>query len=69
MIDFTGFFTLGHVFTAHVTGNIELAPRKLLAEKRPSRDFAFPRGGWLGRSCRQMPRLRSRAAFVGSIRP
>jgi Protein of unknown function (DUF1275) len=24
MVDFTGFFTLGHVFTAHVTGNIVL---------------------------------------------
>lgn len=25
MVDFTGFFTLGHIFTAHVTGNIVLA--------------------------------------------
>src|SRR5712675_343906 len=25
MVDSTGFFTLGHVFTAHVTGNIVLA--------------------------------------------
>ncbi|QOZ51726.1 DUF1275 family protein [Bradyrhizobium sp. CCBAU 53338] len=25
MADFTGFFTLGHIFTAHVTGNIVLA--------------------------------------------
>lgn len=25
MVDATGFFTLGHVFTAHVTGNIVLA--------------------------------------------
>lgn len=24
MVDFTGFFTLGHIFTAHVTGNIVL---------------------------------------------
>src|SRR2546421_9335812 len=25
MVDSTGFFTLGHIFTAHVTGNIVLA--------------------------------------------
>ena len=25
MVDSTGFFTLGHVFTAHVTGNMVLA--------------------------------------------
>src|ERR1700739_4532143 len=25
MVDLTGFFTLGHVFTAHVTGNIVVA--------------------------------------------
>jgi len=25
MVDFTGFFTLGRVFTAHVTGNLVLA--------------------------------------------
>jgi uncharacterized membrane protein YoaK (UPF0700 family) len=25
MVDFTGFFTLGHIFTAHVTGNLVVA--------------------------------------------
>jgi len=25
MVDLTGFFTLGHVFTAHVTGNLVVA--------------------------------------------
>jgi len=25
MVDLTGFFTLGHIFTAHVTGNIVVA--------------------------------------------
>src|SRR5258706_4330724 len=25
MVDLTGFFTLGHIFTAHVTGNLVMA--------------------------------------------
>ena len=30
MVDLTGFFTLGHVFTAHVTGNLVVAAAALV---------------------------------------
>jgi Protein of unknown function (DUF1275) len=54
MVDLTGFFTLGNIFTAHVTGNLVLATAALVRGGRvkpatSARHSRFHACSWLGR--------------------
>jgi uncharacterized membrane protein YoaK (UPF0700 family) len=51
MVDLTGFLTLGHIFTAHVTGNLVVAAADAV-HGGPSiwrRRWLFPSSCWLWR--------------------
>jgi len=42
MVDLIGFFTLGNIFTAHITGNLVLVSATFLREVNPAQALAIP---------------------------
>ena len=75
MVDLTGFFTLGNIFTAHITGNLVLISATVLRDVNPAQAIAVPvfflavGATWLlarasGRHSKRLARLLLAVQFV-----